>query len=333
MFSQNVRVFLLPSKGIAAMKPLKAEINRTRTIGVEHEFYLPVIGLTSRSRSEVQQSVADVLTANGIQSIARGYDHSPLPADTDVAVETDASVNGTQTYYGVNHYPIEIKTRVLTYDEYERIVPKMLEIVNYLGGRVNSSCGYHVHLGLPEIKQRPSIIRSLFNLFFRFEPVIRGSLISPSRRTNHYCGPMPVMPKLLHGCTTLESFRRSLGSWQKYYGLNFLPLWGEHPHIEIRFHQGSLDSDKSKHWLRFCMQMIEHAVTRNCQSTTERVPNSKVGINRLLSTCGFRQQHGIYESVSDELRETGRYLLLKRFRHFKNLEKQSRTSIPSGEDS
>ena len=302
------------------MKPLFAEINRDRTLGVEHEFYLPVIG--GHHQMDIQRQVAAVLCANGIRAIARNYDHSILPPNVDVAVENDGSINGTVVWQGVYHAPIEVKTRILRYDEWEAIVPKTLQIIQFLGGRTNSTCGFHVHLGLPEINERPAIIRSLYNLFHRFEPVILGSLVSPSRKGNGYCQRMEDQSRLLHTCKTLSDYRRALRHWQRYYGLNLMPLWGEDPHLELRYHQGTLDPEKARHWIRFCLQMVEHAVTRSCQAAKDQVPDDKSGINKLLTTCGFRQQHGIYEKVSAELRETGRYLLLKRFRHFKKLSAQ-----------
>lgn len=303
------------------MQPLVAEINRTRTLGVEHEFYLPAIG--NVSAMDVQRQVAAVLCANGIRAVARGYDHSVLPTDIDIAVETDGSIHGTTVWEGVQHIPIEIKTRILTYDEWEAIMPKTLQIIQYLGGRINSSCGYHIHLGMPEIRERPTVIRSIYNLFRRFEPVIIGGLVPPSRRDNGFSCPINRDPRLLHGCKTLQSFQRALRSWTRYMGLNLTHLFERNPHLEVRYAGSTLDPVKARHWLRFCLQMTEHACKRNCQATEEQVANDKKGMFRLLTTCGFRPNSGIYSKVSTELRETGRYLLLKRFRHFKKNESRN----------
>lgn len=261
--------------------------------------------------------IANILMANGIRATVRPYTHAVLPDDVDIAVETDSSIHGSREYEGVTQIPIEIKTRILNgCDDWERTVPKMLSIISYLGGRVNATCGHHVHLGIPEVGQRPAVIRSLYNLFHRFEPVILGSLVSPSRRGNHHCRPMSDMPKALHGCKTLLCFRRGLGHLGRYHGVNWTHLFGSNPHLEIRYHQGTLDPVKARHWLRFCLQMIEHAVVnRSCQAGRQAA-NDKNGINRLLTSVGFRPNSQIYRRVSKEIRETGRYLLLKRFRRF-----------------
>jgi hypothetical protein len=66
---------------------LTAEINRLRRIGAEFEMTVPLVG-TGCGR-DIQATLANVLCANGIRAISRGYDHSPLPSGVDVAVEYD----------------------------------------------------------------------------------------------------------------------------------------------------------------------------------------------------------------------------------------------------
>ena len=63
-----------------------AELNRSRRIGVEHEMTVPLVG--TGTGTDVQRTLADVLTANGLRAIARGYSHSPLPDGVDLAVES-----------------------------------------------------------------------------------------------------------------------------------------------------------------------------------------------------------------------------------------------------
>ena len=292
---------------------LTAEINRTRPIGVEYEMTLPLVG--TGSGNDVQQVIARVLTANGLPAIARGYSHAPLPAGTDLAVEYDGSVEGESHYQGITWHSVELKTRILTgIEEWERIVPRALAICRYMGARVNRSCGHHVHLGLDEVESDPRVLRSLYNVFDRYDPAIFG-LVSPSRRTCGYAQPIPHRAKHLHGCRTLECFRRALSGWERRIALNLTHVFESSPHIELRYHQGTLDADKARHWLRFCLQMTEHAVKRNCQAAPKQVENTRSGLERLLVSCGFKVNAGIYGQVSPELRETGRYLL-KRWKAF-----------------
>jgi len=71
---------------------LVAELNYDRRLGVEHEASIALVG-TGGSR-EVHETLANVLTANGLRTKARGYSHAQVPQGYDLAVEHDASVRG-----------------------------------------------------------------------------------------------------------------------------------------------------------------------------------------------------------------------------------------------
>lgn len=292
-----------------------AELNRARRLGVEHEFAIPLVG--SGDRTHVQQLIARILTDNGLPAIARPYCHEPIPARYAFAVEYDASVTGESQYAGITWVPIEVKTRPLSgYDEWESVVPKMLQIVSYLGGRATKSCGYHVHLELTEFLSRPTVVRSLFNLFHRFEPVIY-KLVPPSRHDCGYCRPLTDRSGLLNTCKTAHCFRRALaGAGTRYSGLNLTHVFADSgPRIELRYGGGTLDPAKARHWLRLCLQLTQHACNRTCQAG-ERVAGDRKGLDNLFVSCGFKVNSRIYQSVSDELRETAKYLLLHRWRRF-----------------
>jgi hypothetical protein len=205
----------------------------------------------------------------------------------------------------------------LTYDEWENLVPKALDICRYMGARVNKSCGHHVHLALDEVHARrpgPKVIRSLFNIVRRFEPVIFG-LVAPSRRTSQFTRPLPDRSRLFHDCHNIRSFRQAVGRWERYYGLNLVNALASEPHVEFRYHHGTLEVEKARHWLRLCLQVVQHSVTRNCQAAERQVENSRKGFDALRYTLGLKSNIGIYAKVSDELKETGKYFL-KRWKHF-----------------
>jgi hypothetical protein len=292
---------------------LIAELNRSRRIGTEYEMTLPLVG--RGTGDDVQRVLADVLSANGIRAMVRGYDHTLLPPGIDVAVEYDSSVQGESRYQGITWLPVEIKTRILNgIDDWEAIVPKTLEIARYLGARVNASTGHHLHLSFDEFKDRTRVVRSLWNLLHRFEPIIFG-FIAPSRRHNRHCRPFPPVSKMLHGANSAQSLRRVLSQFDRYTALNLTHIFDEAPRIEFRHHHGTLDANKARHWLRFCVQLVQHAVTRTCQATPYPLTNDRKGLEKLLVTCGFKVNTRVYCKVAPELRQTGRYLL-QRWKQF-----------------
>jgi len=289
---------------------LAAELNRSRKLGVEYEMTFPLVG--SGNGRDVQQALARVLTANGLRAVARGYSHEPLPPGMDLAIEHDMSVQGESRYAGITWHPVEFKTRIIDYNEWEMMIPKALEICAYMGGRINRTCGHHVHLALDEVHQRSQglkVIRSLYNLMHRFEPVVYG-LVSQSRRNpSGYSSPLPGQSRMFHGCSGVRSFRKILSGFERRFGLNLTHVLEEKPHVEFRYHQGTLDVEKARHWLRLCLQLTQHAVTRNCAAAEKQTCNDRKGFDALRYTIGLKSNAGIYAKVCDELKETSRYLL------------------------
>ena len=283
-----------------------------RTMGCEFECTVPLVG--TGSTMDVQRMIASVLTANGIRAGFRGYSHNPVRAGFDVEVETDTSVQGDSHLSGITWIPLEVKTRILQgMADYQRIVPKTLEILRSMNCRVNTSTGHHLHIGFPEITRDPTVIRSLYNVIHRFEPVIYG-LVAPSRRQSNYCRPLPDISRLLHDCKTIECFERNLSRFDRYMGPNWTHLFNGAPRLEFRYHGGTLDTDKATHWARLCTQILNHAAVRSCQASPKQIAGNKAGLDKFLTTCGFRVNTKIYSKVCPELRETGRWLLIKRFK-------------------
>ena len=236
------------------MKPLVAEINYRRRLGVEHEMAIALVG--SGGGRDVRETVGRILTANGVHATSREYSHAPVPEGYDVAIESDSSVQGHSLYQGVSYHSVELKTRILEgLPDWENIVPTCLSLCKYLRGNLNRTTGHHVHINFPEA-QDPRRIRSLFNLIHRFQPLMYA-IVSPSRLGNGYARPIPLeSSRLLHGCKTRESFRRNLSNWDRQCGLNLTHVFEPAPRIEFRYHQGTLDVEKARHWLRLLNRLV-----------------------------------------------------------------------------
>lgn len=286
---------------------LVSELNRSRRIGTEFEFVLPQIG--TGTGDDVRRTLAEVLTANGLATISRSYSHRPVPAGALLAVEYDGSVRGSSPYSGIKWQSVELKTKILDgIDEWESIVPKALKICKYLGGRVNVSTGHHVHISMPEVRESPTAFRSLYNTIHRFEPLVYG-LVAASRSTGHYASPMLDQPALLNGCKTLSAMSSALARHPRTSGFNAIHLFDSDPRWESRYHGGTLDVDKARHWLRFMLKITDHACQRTCKAAKSQHPNNRESIDKMLVTMGMRVNSRVYSQVSPELRETGKFLL------------------------
>jgi hypothetical protein len=285
-----------------------------RSFGCEYEVTMPLLGVGSAT--DLRRVVSEVLTSNGVRSIQRNYSHEPVPDGVDAVVEMDSSVEGESRYHGITWFPLEVKTRICrSLADWESFAPKMLEIVRYLGGRINHSTGGHIHVATPEVVERPAVLRSIYNFMQRYEPLVY-SLIPPSRFTCGYAKPMENRAKLLHGCKTLACYRRALADMDRYRGLNWVHAFGsqESSRLEFRYAQSTLSPEKAKRWLCFCLQIVNHCVLRNCQAG-ERVLPTRDALDRLMISAGFRINTKVYSRVCPELRKTGRWLI-QRYRHF-----------------
>jgi len=286
---------------------LVSELNRSRRIGTEFEFVLPQTG--SGNGSDVRRTLAEVLTANGLPTVARGYSHRPVPVGAVLAVEYDGSVRGESRYRGINWQSVELKTKILDgIDDWASIVPKALKICKYLGGRVNISTGHHVHISMPEVRENPTAFRSLYNTLHRFEPIVYG-LVAESRRTGHYARPMLDQPALLNGCKTLSSISTAMARFPRTNGFNVIHLFDSDPRWESRYHGGTLDVDKARHWLRFMLRISDHSSMRVCKAAKSQHPNNRESIDKMLVTLGLKVNSRVYAQVSPELRDTGKFLL------------------------
>ena len=293
---------------------VESEVNPSRKIGIEIEFVAPIIG--RGTNRDVQELLAQVLSNHGIRSCSRGYTQQPLPPGCQLAVEHDASLHDESRYRGLSWSKLEVKTAPMMWDEIERVIPPALEIIRYVGARVNGSCGLHVHHHLPEAEHRPEVVRNLQHLWWRFHQVIFG-VVPSSRITNTYCRPpQRADATWFDDCRSYPSLCGKLHLLDRYHGLNLTNLVDrDRMTVEWRIHGGTTDWNKVKAWTLATQRWVEHAVKRSCHFKPEPVDNTQVGLNALLVTTGLKSNSRIYRKVDKDLRDVGKYLL-KRWKHF-----------------
>lgn len=293
---------------------MESEVNHNRKTGIEIEFVAPIIG--RGSNHDVQDLLAQVLSNHGIQSCSRGYTHQPLPQGYQLAVEHDASLHDESKYRGLSWSKLEVKTSPMLWDEVERVLPEALEIIQYVGARINASCGLHVHHHFPEAVHQPQTVRNLQHLWWRFHHVLYG-LVPPSRITNMYCRPPRRDEATVFGnCKSYPSLCGKLHLLERYNGLNLTNLANrDRMTVEWRIHGGTTDWSKIRLWVLATQRWVEHAVKRSCHFKPEPVSNTQTGLNALLVTTGLKSNSRIYRKVDKDLREVGKYLL-KRWKHF-----------------
>jgi hypothetical protein len=102
-------------------------------------------------------------------------------------------------------------------------------VTTYAAGRVNKSCGLHVHLDQRQVTKDVAIAR--FDRLVKAQELL-FRLVAPSRLDNTYCKPS-----------------RSFDSQNRYHVINGKHAYQAHRTLEVRLHQGSLDAIKILAWI------------------------------------------------------------------------------------
>lgn len=288
-----------------------SNLNTDRRLGCEFEMALPITG--KGNGRDTQKCLAGVLCKNGINAYARKYSNSPLKSGFDIVVEHDPSIQGVYKFKGMRCAKLEVKSRILTGpSDWEHILPRTLGICKEFGAQVNYSCGHHLHIEVKEFVNDYRVVHFLYNLFYRYEPLIYG-LLNPCRTNNEYALSLrDCPPDMFLNKDEQRTILKVLG-WDPYRGINFQPLTysSTNPRVEFRYHHGTLSIDEARHWMIFCLRLVEHACSHSCHAPRKQPHNNRQELNNLLITCGFKPNNRLYKEVSSEYRETGKYILKK----------------------
>lgn len=200
-------------------------------------------------------------------------------------IGSDASINVPGYSRYIND--TELRTCPLRGLKGEQELKNICDTLVALNHEVNSSCGTHCHIAIPEAKKTDTSdivegrLKNLLYFYRVFEPVIRA-LLTEDRRSNSYCWPLTqATPVLELDNLTREpaglfkdrkrfdmyftgtenkaqakiSKRSGGGRWGRL-GINFNSLY-EHATLEIRYHQGTLDAVELIHWIALHSAMID----------------------------------------------------------------------------
>lgn len=197
-------------------------------------------------------------------------------------------------------YPVELQTPVLLGKRGEICIANICEKLSSNGFKIDKTCGLHIHLDggkfglrsdlLLTGEKRPSELISLY-LFYRLFDDVIISFLPSTRRNNRYCAsmasyseyhdvgvtPLPIDDafKTVRKFRTLQDFEiywYKLKSYDyvmrekqnrytptRYYGANFHSLLKDN-HFEIRYHSGTLISEKILCWINLHGNIMQKCV-------------------------------------------------------------------------
>lgn len=247
-----------------------AKFNPNRTFGVEIE----VCGIFNRI------TLQDRLQDNGIRTRRMEYTHEVM---SFWKIVSDGSVQGGGGCELVSP-PLKGLAGIAE-------VKKVMKIVAEVGGRVNSSCGFHVHWDCREATG--AHLKNILGLYAKFESVI-DFLVPPHRRHNRYCqsvrkGDTVSWISYLTGSTAEEvaicnnNGSPSARSEERYRKVN-LNAFLAYGTVEFRQYEGTLNGELAAAWIVFTQCIVERGFALGVEFTETAKPT--IGeLFRILKAC------------------------------------------------
>jgi inhibitor of KinA sporulation pathway (predicted exonuclease) len=142
-------------------------------------------------------------------------------------------------------------------------VAKVANALRDMGCTVNTTCGFHVHVGARG--SRLDFFKNLVKLYARYEEAIDG-IMPQSRRGNgaNYCKSISRVDfgKVDRASTVSqishEIYRSSGAHAPRYHKLN-LEAFQKHSTVEFRQHSGTVDAGKATNWIVTCLALVAAA--------------------------------------------------------------------------
>lgn len=175
-------------------------------------------------------------------------------------------------------------------------VHAMLEALESLDCSVDESCGMHIHLDGESLTHRA--MKQLASLYVKYEATI-DSILPASRRNNRNCKSMcsqrwgsrnyghelPRLARLAQKFDEIDSAsvcNELLGIWRdRFIKLNLEALV-DHGTVEFRQHGGTLNFEKTLHWIILCMNMrIRATKSQKVRLSPDEYPSLEVMMDEL----------------------------------------------------
>jgi len=236
----------------------------TYSYGVEVEFVVP------HETNMSQDQIAGILA----QDVEIRYDNYTHQNMNRWKLVYDGSVSG-----GISCEAVSRKLAgVSGLKEFEKVLSR----IDSLGGTVNKSTGFHVHIDAFGMTKK-DLLRLAW-LWGAAEKKFINFLVPPSRINGNYTKSFTIEHfKNMVDSTASVSSPEEVGARisSRYYSLNFASLV-RHATVEFRKMSGTINRGKAIPWVVLCLKMVEFVKTRQ--------PLEKIDWN---SFEGFLQSIGI----------------------------------------
>lgn len=122
--------------------------------------------------------------------------------------------------------------------EVDEKLPQIGELLSIFGAKANNSCGFHVHLDA-----RNRDVETMYHNLLMFQDVMFK--LHPSRDGVKFC-------QRVNGTTFAES-----PITEHWAGISS-SAYTKHRTIEIRMHEGTVDTERMRHWIKMLLKIVNH---------------------------------------------------------------------------
>lgn len=159
------------------------------------------------------------------------------------------------TYDGSISNGCEIVSPILSGNEGLAEVTKVVKALRAAGAKIDRTCGFHVHVDARDL-EGPELIHAV-KRYAKHERDI-DAFMAPIRRESRseWCQSMvELVPSLSRGLSFNAEGVANIPQ-SRYYKLN-LAAYVKHGTLEFRQHGGTLNLQKIKNWVVFCVNFVE----------------------------------------------------------------------------
>ena len=166
----------------------------------------------------------------------------------------------------------EVVSPILNYPDDISVLQNVIRAIRKAGGKVNSSCGIHVHVDASSLNGRQ--LGNLAKIVYKQEPLILHALQISQSRLNSYTKPteenfiadinkhrpqsLTELCQLWYGENNLDEMRHTHYHSSRYHGVNFHSLLYRGT-VEFRWFESTLHAGKVKSYIQYCLLLVNRA--------------------------------------------------------------------------
>lgn len=289
-------------------------------IGIKNQCFGVEIEMTGLTRERAEQALGEYFGTDydyigGVYEAYAVQDQQgrtwKLMRDGSIDVER----RGQNLYRGTpdRELQVEFVTPKLTYED----MPQFQECIRRLrkaGGKVNSSCGLHVHVDGANHNQLS--LKNLLSIMYSKEDILFKALQVNGNRVRQYCQKVrePMLQQVrrqigsseTQNLSRLESIwyggddgSRQHYHWTRYYALNLHSMFYRGT-VEFRMFNSTLHAGRAKAYVDLCLAMSAQSINQRCSVMRKTISDNELFTFRVwLVRMGLNGQE--FKNTRDHL--------------------------------